>query len=282
MAVAQFYQWESLGRPLEPCRPIRDYVERLKAAFPQDAASFSWYANETHYQANPPEDHTPYSYTGWPQQSPHWVVFATDVMHHPSKGVNCDELFPYWLSEAKAGRTPWVKYLIWQAKLYDVRNSWAPRNNSGHFDHVHISCRTDHRNTSLGGWSIVPGKGSGDDMVKTFLWNGNYYVSKGDASFRETIPDGASMNVLRDAYPGCQYPGADSNGFPTPDLNTRGWTEALVNITFGKIGGTGAPVTFPPELVDDLATAVAEAVNVPTADDNATATANEIHDRMAG
>jgi hypothetical protein len=157
MAYAVYYEWEALGRPLEPARPIRDVVERMKAAFPQAAKTFSWYANEAHYQAEPPQDHTPFSVTGWPTTSPQWWVFATDIMHRPDLGVDCYALFNYWISEARAGRMPWLKYIIWQAKLYDVRNGWKSQANSGHFDHIHLSTRTDFRDVGLGSWSLLPG-----------------------------------------------------------------------------------------------------------------------------
>jgi hypothetical protein len=161
VAVALYYQWDSLGRPLEPARPIRDIVERMKVAYPRAASTFSWYANESHYTAEPPQDHTPFSATGWPQVSPQWWVFATDIMHRPDLGVDCNVLFNYWIAEARAGRMPWLKYMIWQAKLYDVRNGWRPQANSGHFDHIHLSVRTDFKDRGLGSWSIVPG---GADM----------------------------------------------------------------------------------------------------------------------
>lgn len=157
MAVAAYYQWDSLGRPLEPAQPIRDVVERMKVAYPSAASTFSWYANEAHYTANPPQDHTPFSATGWPNASPEWWVFATDIMHNPQLGVDCNVLFQYWITEARAGRMPWLKYIIWQAKLYDVRNQWRPQSNSGHFDHIHMSARTDFQHTGLGSWSLTPG-----------------------------------------------------------------------------------------------------------------------------
>lgn len=159
MAVAAFYSWDKLGRPLEPAQPIRDVVARLKVAFPRAAAAnlFGWYADERHYEAVPAEDHTPFSQTGWPLPNPQWVVFATDVMHRPDLGVNCNVLFPYWLGEAKAGRMPWLKYLIWQAKIYDVRNGWVPKPNSDHVDHIHLSTRTDFRTVGLGDWDLIPG-----------------------------------------------------------------------------------------------------------------------------
>lgn len=163
MAVAQFYAWDRAGRPLEPARPIREVVERLRLAFPkgEEESLFSWYANDEHYESDWPQDHTPFSVTGWPSASPYPVVFATDVMHRPDLGVDCHVLFPYWLAEARAGRMPWLKYIIWQAKIYDVRYDWKQQASSEHFTHIHLSARTDHRYTSLGSWSLVPG---GDDM----------------------------------------------------------------------------------------------------------------------
>lgn len=154
MAAAAFYAWDRLGRPAEPARPIREFVERMRLAYPGNV--FSWYANEEHYQAEPPQDHTPFSATGWPLPSPRWVVFATDVMHKPNQGVDCGVLFTYWLAEAKAGRMPWLKYLIWQAKVYDVRNDWKPQANTGHYDHIHLSARTDYQFASLDSWSVTP------------------------------------------------------------------------------------------------------------------------------
>lgn len=164
MASTAYQQWVNAGRPLTPARPVREVVDRMKVAYPKAAAKslFSWYANEAHYQANPPQDHTPFSATGWPLPSPRWYVFATDIMHRPDLDVDCTVLFPYWLGEARAGRFPSLKYIIWQAKLYSVQNNWGPQSNSDHFDHIHLSFRTDFGDVSLGSWSLVPG--GSDDM----------------------------------------------------------------------------------------------------------------------
>lgn len=156
MAAREYSQWNALGRPHTPAQPIRDLVTKLRAAFPQ-GRYFNWEANEAHYTADPPEDHTPFSYTGWPLPSPHWVVFATDIMTSDVGGAaGGQKLFDYYISQARAGKMPWLKYLIWQAKLYDVRNGWKSQPNSGHFDHIHFSARTDYQNYSLGDWSVVP------------------------------------------------------------------------------------------------------------------------------
>jgi len=150
---------------LTPAVPIRDLCEQLAARYPDHASTFNWYADEAHYSAVPPLDHTPYSVDGWPQPDPHWFVCATDVMAASVGGVDeLDRLFRYWLGEAKAGGAPWIKYLIWQATIYDVRHGWVAQANADHFDHVHISTRTDHLETSLTGWSAVPQPKGDDEM----------------------------------------------------------------------------------------------------------------------
>lgn len=154
-----YSRWDAAGRPITPAQPVEDLVGKLKAAYPAGARQFSWYANDAHYQAVPPQDHTPYSADAWPiSPCPQWYVFATDVMVAAVGGVaEADKLFRYWLAEAKSGRAPWIKYLIWQGHIYDVRHGWAQQSADGHFDHIHVSVRTDHQHTSLGGWSVTPG-----------------------------------------------------------------------------------------------------------------------------
>lgn len=225
MAYAIYYQWDSLGRPLEPARPIRDIVERIKAAYPKAASTFSWYANEAHYQAEPPQDHTPFSATGWPKPSPEWWVFATDIMHRVDLGVDCNVLFGYWIGEARAGRMPWLKYMIWQAKLYDVRNGWRAQSNSGHFDHIHLSARTDFQHYSLGSWSIVPLPPPEADMPKLFI------VTDSTPPDKVCISDGATRRWLTDdvddvmykwglAFPTERVTMAQADAYYGPDIDT--------------------------------------------------------------
>jgi hypothetical protein len=98
-------------------------------------------------------------------------VFATDIMHTPQLGVDCHILFQYWITEARAGRMPWLKYLIWQGQSYHARDGFKVANDAdGHFDHIHLSFRTDYRYSSLGSWSPVPGK---DPHMKTMLVTAN-------------------------------------------------------------------------------------------------------------
>ncbi len=154
MATPQFHEWDNLGRPVTPSQTIREMVQRLRAAYPQ--AEFGWHADDAHYQADRPKDHTPYSKTEWPIPCPRYVVFATDVMPHPSYSL--DDLHAYWLAEARAGRTPWRKYIIYRDKQYSVRSGWEERDFDGDYhNHIHLSDRTDYEFESLGSWDPVPG-----------------------------------------------------------------------------------------------------------------------------
>jgi len=173
VAVARFYTWDHLGRPITPAKPIEELVGRLKVAFPRAAGLFSWFADDSHYESNTPQDHTPFSVDGWPKPDPEWWVCATDIMHRPDLGVDCFKLFPYYLAEAKSGRAPWMKYLIWQAKIYDVRHDWVAQANSDHFDHIHISSRTDYLNYHLGAWSVVPEDDMNADQFLALLKDPN-------------------------------------------------------------------------------------------------------------
>lgn len=260
MAVAAYYTWARLGRPLEPAVPIREMVERLRVRFPDAAAAnlFSWFANEAHYTAVPAQDHTPFSQTGWPDPSPQWVVFATDIMHRVDLGVDCWQLFAYYLAEAKAGRMPWLKYMIWQAKIYDVRNGWRAQNNSGHFDHIHLSARTDHRFTHLGSWPVAP-LDEDEDMDVYYRiqsndedWNGRTYVSNRVHSRRLRNPkniqgpavDEAKLVTLTDAM-------------RLSVSATETW-DSYVNAVAGPPAPVAAEVEIPDSQLEALADMVAE------------------------
>jgi hypothetical protein len=167
--MAAFDDWmQRAGGNVTPAQPIEDFVAKMKAAYPSGANQFGWYSNDAHYRADPPLDHTPYSADAWPNPNPRWWVFATDVMVTAVGGVDeAQNLFDYWLAEAKAGRAPWMKYMIWKATNYDVRNGWNDAPDDDHFDHIHISARTDYQHHSLGSWSVVPEEDdvSADDVI---------------------------------------------------------------------------------------------------------------------
>ena len=183
MAVLAYSRWLALGKPLQPAQPVRDIVGRLSAAYPRAAAAyqFSWFSNDDHYLADYPQDHTPFSVDGWPHPAPQWWVCATDVMHRPDLGVDCHVLARYWLAEARAGRMPWLKYMIWQATIYDVRYGWRAQPSAGHFDHIHLSTRTDFLDRGLGTWSPIPGGDEMDPQLEHDLAWRTLGIARGDS-----------------------------------------------------------------------------------------------------
>lgn len=162
MSTAAYRDWVRKGRPWENCLPVRDFVVALQLAG-WTQGSLGTIGDEAHLQAERPQDHTPFSVTGWPGEHPYPLILALDVMHSPAEGRDVAPLFDYWLYEARMGRQPWLKYMVWRAMRYDVRNNWNPVAASGHWDHAHLSFRTDHARAGLAGWRVTPN--GGNDMT---------------------------------------------------------------------------------------------------------------------
>lgn len=138
-------------------------------------------------------------------------------------------------------------FVAWTERTPDLTHTW----------HFHFSCLRKYlRSLSvfqamlsiLRGETLAQWEARGDEvMAQVFLWNGKYWISKGDAKERSQVPGvvgkvSPEMNVVTSAHK--VYPGRDALGYPTPDLITRDWTEALVDLAYGKVaastgGGTG-------------------------------------------
>lgn len=195
--------WVDDGKPWRNAVYIAEFIAALNRGFPRgDAANiFGSIGDYAHLTADTPQDHAPYSQTGWPVPTPYPVVTASDVMHRPDLGVDCTVLVPYWLASAKAGRMPWLKYIIWHGKRYDVRNGWQPVAASGHFDHAHLSGRSDKVSTGLGGWNPIPtggaGGGTGDDDVSAQdVWS--YPIHSPSLNFTGTAAEYLKYTVQTD------------------------------------------------------------------------------------
>ncbi len=156
----RFYEpWIADDSPYRAAHPIAEVVAKLRAGRPAVAklGLFGSIGDIRHLTAETPLDHTPYSQSGWPLPSAYGIGHATDIPHRPDLGVDCNKIFPHWLAAAKAGELPWLKYLIWQAKRYDVRNKWIPVGADDHWDHMHVSSRTDADTMSIGTFDPLGG-----------------------------------------------------------------------------------------------------------------------------
>jgi hypothetical protein len=101
-----------------------------------------------HMQAQPPEDHTPFSATGWPVTSKRWIGHALDIMPNASL-KSLPQLAERIIADVNddVDGTQWIKYINWTdgaGKTWQDR--WTPehaRNTSTDKGHIHISARSD-------------------------------------------------------------------------------------------------------------------------------------------
>lgn len=154
MTTQDYVNWVADGRPWKLATPIAEYFAAFKAAgWP--AGSLGTIGDTAHLQASHPQDHCPFSATGWPNPNEYPYVCAFDAGHDPANGRDMGQVVSRWLSQARAGSTPWVKYIVWQGHIYDVRNGWSPQPADNHFDHAHVSIRTDWTHRSIGTFDPV-------------------------------------------------------------------------------------------------------------------------------
>lgn len=170
MATQAYYDWVAAGRPWRLVRPVYD-VRRAFIAAGWPAGAIGTIGDETHLQADRPQDHTPFSVTGWPVTHPYPYVTAIDVSHGGVRESALDDIVLYWIEQAEEGLTPWVKYITYKGFRVDVRNGWTPVTASGHYDHAHVSMRSDHVDTTIGDWKVIGERPiMGDTQVGRDVW----------------------------------------------------------------------------------------------------------------
>jgi hypothetical protein len=180
MASPQHRNWLNSGgnwRLGEPWRKLRDLL-RSKGYTVYDIG------NDSHLDRQPPEDHTPYSETGWPGSSPFGVVMALDIM--PKTGLpTLQWLGAKFKADKNVGLFPFLKYMNWGPTddAHAIHSSWQPNyaeRASSDTGHIHLSFRTDYVN-----------------------WSGTYNPwgeTMADADYRPYGPPGA------ESYPGNRTP----------------------------------------------------------------------------
>jgi len=151
--MATLSSWTKDGKPVKYAQPVADLAQTLRAA------GYTVYllGDDSHLRHVPPEDHTPYSATGWPVANPYPYVHACDIMPPPAgKGLpSLTELGARLAADRNAGvaGASWIKYMNWTtAANRCVHESWAPNHavaNSTDKGHIHISCRTDFTHSTV-------------------------------------------------------------------------------------------------------------------------------------
>lgn len=140
MTTQAYYDWVAGGRRWQLARPIADMVALAKrygiAVLGTIGAD-----DDSHLQADFPEDHCPFSFTFWPVDAYGWVC-AGDF-------ANANGLGEALLRDARAGRTPWLKYMNFANRSYGHADGFRSATWNGD-THVHLSCRSDWTGRGIG------------------------------------------------------------------------------------------------------------------------------------
>jgi hypothetical protein len=159
MASTAYYQWVDAGKPYKQSKPTEHAWNVVRG----HGYTVYHYPNDDHLKAVPPEDHTPFSATGWPITSKRWVSHAIDIM--PGGGpVALPALARQIIADkdAEVPGTKWIKYINWTDENGNCwQTSWRPNKQtvkSTDKGHIHLSGRSD-MDTSMevtdSGWDPV-------------------------------------------------------------------------------------------------------------------------------
>jgi len=158
VASQGYRDWLNAGRPYTLIRPAK----AVQAALQGYGLTVYDYPNDAHLKANTPEDHTPFSVTGWPGTNRRWNARALDVMPRKDKAGNVTAAarkenadIARQLIRDRDGGHPgamWIKYLNWTDEGGTCRQErWTDASNplkrttrsSTDKGHIHISGRSD-------------------------------------------------------------------------------------------------------------------------------------------
>ncbi|MET8278292.1 hypothetical protein [Micromonospora sp. NPDC005174] len=140
--------------------------------------------NEDHMEHEPPEDHTPYSETGYPGKATYGVGYAIDIMP-PASGArskvdglplpSLQQLGAQLLTDRNDGVAGirWLKYMNWEPQRNNGgtchQDSWKPtyaRRSSTDRGHIHLSALTGFDSSTIGaGYDPVARIRGGIDMT---------------------------------------------------------------------------------------------------------------------
>ncbi len=159
MATAAYTSWVRAGRPWKVMRPIKALGDRLRGY--GYTVYYLGSDDASHLQASTPQDHCPFSVTGWPIAHPYPYVAALDIMPPPpGKGLpSLQQLGAQMVNDRNAGvpGISWIKYVNWEPDRdwggRCFQDSWKPthkRVNSSDRGHIHGSARSDMAESAVG------------------------------------------------------------------------------------------------------------------------------------
>lgn len=148
MASSVYYVWVADGRPYVLAVPAKA-LKRNVGAY---GITVYDYPNQEHLEASPPEDHTPFSATGWPVKSAYGVGHGVDIMPRNGTAAARAEnaaIARQIIRDRDAGHpgVMWIKYLNWTDEQGVCRQErWMPDHvtrSSTDRGHIHVSGRSD-------------------------------------------------------------------------------------------------------------------------------------------
>jgi hypothetical protein len=156
MASPKLAVWDKAGRPFKVAAPIVYVVNYCKR---KAIANLGTIGNTDHLTADPPEDHTPYSDTAWPNRLPlavlvdgerYWVC-AGDFGNEKGLGAAI-------LRDARAGLLPWLKYLNVGGMHYTFADGFK-QGRPNPDQHIHLSTFDDPDSLTYDceGWDPLAG-----------------------------------------------------------------------------------------------------------------------------
>jgi hypothetical protein len=155
--------WVADGSPFTLMRPAADLRDVLR----RHGYTVYDLGDTGHLEHEPPEDHTPYSETGWPGTAKYGVGYAIDVMP-PKAGQrskidgqvlpSLQQLGARMLADRNAGvGIGWLKYMNWEPEADWSgpcwHESWQPtyrRRSSSDRGHIHLSGLTGYETSTAG------------------------------------------------------------------------------------------------------------------------------------
>jgi peptidoglycan hydrolase-like protein with peptidoglycan-binding domain len=201
--VSALGEWRAAGKPVNIAQPIVELASTLR----RRGYTVGTIGNDAHLQASVPEDHTPFSATGWPVPSPRWWVHACDIM--PDGPVDLGRLAAQLVADRDAGQAPWIKYVNVSLPGHSCQHiSWQPTKRetpSSDVGHIHLSIRSDWTHKSINGYDPVARLGGGGATPATQpAWPGTYLkvgvTGHGTATWQQRMRQRGWAITVDDAY----------------------------------------------------------------------------------
>lgn len=256
MASSGYNEWVRAGKPYSLVRPARDIQRNTRA----HGFTVYDYPNDEHLKADRPQDHTPFSVTGWPyasQAKVRWRGRAIDIMPRGDSAAARKEtadLARQIIRDKDAGvrGTEAIKYMNWTDEAGVCRQeNWKTGKrvtvSSTDKGHIHLSFRDDMDELATAAdydpWARMkggPAPQQEDDMpfVAKDGNTGQYYVC--DLITSRAVPKDHVQDVIYLAQQ-LNYghnPKGEDVEWTDGGWTRLGWSEAAFGTLQGKVNIT--------------------------------------------